>query len=429
MLGTQNRGNRMTSFQISFIIVVFSSILSAANFYELRGFEDENNHTQLYYRIHTESDDDIYHMDVFSNSDSVFLDEYYSPPWFPGGWPSYNFVYDYEIWNNNPTDFISCGFENDQSLGKWYLISSRFEYHWGPALYNLELSKQNDSLVYAVDEWDGLYISLNSGYDWQSLNQGYSQLWGVSPFDDQVLFASDEAFLYKSINGGLNFNLVDSSGSIGEVFFDCDSSRLYLLSNNQILISENSGESWELLYEDSVRLFVSLDKSTSGMIYLASENQILISQDFGYSFDPYLSMESEITGIYKKPESEILFVSTIDHIYQINNMEITTLKMITGIPGGELPANIPITDHLYQNYPNPFNSTTIIEYQISHAKHVEIKIYGIDGQLVDTLVDREQAIGNYSVKWEANNIASGMYFYILILDGQIRDTQRLLLIK
>ncbi len=419
----------MTSFQTSFIIIVFSSILNATNFTELRGFEDEGNHTHLFYRIHTDSDDDVYHFDVFSNSDSVFLNEYFSPPWFPDGWPNYNYIYDYEIWNNNPTDFISCGFENDQSFGKWYLTSSRFEYHWGPALYNLELSKQNDSLVYATDEWDGLYISLNSGYDWQSLNPNYSQLLGVSPFDDQVLFASDEVFLYKSINGGLDFSLVDSSGSLGEIYFDCDSSHLYLLSDNKILFSENTGESWEILYEDSVKLLLSMDECNTGTIYLSKDNQILISQNYGQSFDPYLSLESKVTGIYKKPDSEILFVSTIDHIYQINDKELTTLKIITGIYDKDLPTIFPITDHLYQNYPNPFNSTTIFKYQISRATHVEIKIYSVDGKLIETLVDRQQATGNYSVNWEAKNISSGVYFYILFIDGQIRDSQRLLLIK
>jgi hypothetical protein len=172
-----------------------------------------------------------------------------------------------------------------------------------------------------------------------------------------------------------------------------------------------------------------LDESNSGRIYLGRDSQILMSQDFGQSFDPYISLESNVTGIYKKPKSEIIFVSTIDHIYQINNMELTTLKVITRIPDADLSIAIPITNRLDQNYPNPFNSTTIIKYHISHTAHVEIRIYSVDGKLIDTLVDRQMIPGIHLVNWEAKKIASAVYFYSLFINRQIKDTQRLLLIK
>ena len=427
----------MIFFRTFFFVIVLISYLSASNFAELNGFDDDNDNTHLFYRIYTKfstggTSYDIYHLDLSNNSDSLYLEEYYSPAIFPEpyGWPSYKSVDDFEFWNRNPVDVIYCGIENDMLMGKFYLCSSRFDYYWGPAINNLELSNQNDSLAYASEQWGGLIISFNSGYEWQNLNPRYSRLLDISPFNDQILFATNGKYLHKSTDGGITFSIVDSSGILEKEFlFDSDSTHIYLVSGNKILTSGDCGESWHLLYEDSVKVFVSLDESNSGAVYLCRKNQILFSQNFGASFNLYTSLESNIGGIYKKPNSDKLYISTIDHIYQISKDELITLKIITSISDNEFSASNPRSFHLYQNYPNPFNSSTTIRYQIIQSGHVEIRVYSIDGKLVDTLVDKQMLAGDFSIQWAANDLASGMYFYILIYNGKIRDTKRLLLIN
>jgi hypothetical protein len=417
--------------------IIFISYLSASNFTELSGFEDSNGNTHLFYRICIRYSsggfsNDIYHFDIFNNSDSLYLDDYYFPAIFPEpyGWPSYISVDDLEFWNGNPADFIYCGIENDMLLGKFYLCSSRFDYYWGPEINNLELSNQNDSLVYASNQWAGMLISLKSGSEWQNLNPGYNQLLDISPFDDQILFTTNGKYLYKSINGGLTFSIVDSSMVLEkEFFFDEDSIHIYLVSDNKILASDNFGETWQLLYEDTVKIFISLDASSSGTIYLCRENKILLSQNYGVSFNPYYTLDSNISGIYKKPNSDILYVSTIDHIYQISQGELTTLKTITSIPDKRFSIPNPQSYHLDQNYPNPFNSTTTIQYQIIQPGNVEIRLYSIDGKFVYKVIDTKMPAGEYSVNWDAKDLASGIYFYVLIHNGKVKDTKRLLLIK
>jgi len=417
------------------IIVIFYS--SASNFSELIGIENANGNTHLFYRILTKysSDgfsNDIYHFDIFNNTDSLFLKDFYFPAILPEpyGWPSYTSVDDLEFWNGNPADIIYCGIENDMLLGKFYLCSSRFEYYWGPAINNLELSNQNDSLIYASDQWEGLLISYNSGYEWQNINPGFNQLLDISPFDDQILFATNGKYMHRSIDGGLNFSVVDSSGILEKEFlYDSDSTHIYIVSDNKILTSDDCGESWHILYQDSVKVFVSLDESSSGAIYLCHENQIFFSQNYGASFNPYFSLDSNIGGIYKKPNSGILYVSTNDHIYKISKDGLTTLKIITSILDNEFYTSIPGSYHLYQNYPNPFNSTTTIRYQIRQSGNVEIRVYSIDGRLVVTLVDEHKPAGEFSINWETNGLSTGIYFYVLIHNGKMRDTKRLLLIK
>jgi subtilisin family serine protease len=73
-------------------------------------------------------------------------------------------------------------------------------------------------------------------------------------------------------------------------------------------------------------------------------------------------------------------------------------------------AALPTTTSLAQNYPNPFNATTEIGYALAEAGKVELKIYNLSGQLVETLVDSYQEAGEYLVTWDGSEVSSGVYF-------------------
>jgi len=83
---------------------------------------------------------------------------------------------------------------------------------------------------------------------------------------------------------------------------------------------------------------------------------------------------------------------------------------------------------LEQNYPNPFNPITSITYSISKPKHVVFEVYGISGQKVATLVSGFIQSGKHSVRFDASNIASGVYFYRLKTPSLIK-TGKMLLVR
>lgn len=68
---------------------------------------------------------------------------------------------------------------------------------------------------------------------------------------------------------------------------------------------------------------------------------------------------------------------------------------------------------LKSNHPNPFNKGTIISYGLPKPDKVELQIYNIKGQLVQTLVNDNKPAGNHTVEWSAENMSSGIYFYKL----------------
>ncbi len=99
---------------------------------------------------------------------------------------------------------------------------------------------------------------------------------------------------------------------------------------------------------------------------------------------------------------------------------------ITGVKNNN--NTIPVSYKLFQNYPNPFNPATTIKYKLPEDSYVRIIIYDILGNKVKELVNAYRKAGNYRVKWDAKNLASGIYFYSMQA-GDFRDTKKLLFLK
>jgi len=89
---------------------------------------------------------------------------------------------------------------------------------------------------------------------------------------------------------------------------------------------------------------------------------------------------------------------------------------------------IPTTYALSQNYPNPFNPVTKINFALPKQGFVTMKIYDVLGREVRTLVNEVRNAGNYIVEFNANELASGVYFYKLEVNG-FSDVKRMMLIK
>ncbi|MEL0010394.1 MAG: T9SS type A sorting domain-containing protein, partial [Bacteroidota bacterium] len=82
---------------------------------------------------------------------------------------------------------------------------------------------------------------------------------------------------------------------------------------------------------------------------------------------------------------------------------------------------------LSQNYPNPFNPSTQIEFSIPEASQVQLEVFNMLGQKVQTLKNERMAAGYYSVVFEAGGLSSGVYFYQLRMGNQVLTKQMLLL--
>jgi hypothetical protein len=96
----------------------------------------------------------------------------------------------------------------------------------------------------------------------------------------------------------------------------------------------------------------------------------------------------------------------------------------------ELEPDLGLADafKLAQNYPNPFNPATRIRYAIPSRVQVTLRVFNVLGQEVATLVNEVQEQGNYVALFEANQLASGVYFYKLQA-GEFSTSKKMLLMK
>ena len=91
--------------------------------------------------------------------------------------------------------------------------------------------------------------------------------------------------------------------------------------------------------------------------------------------------------------------------------------------------SVPTDLTLSQNYPNPFNPITTITYNLDQSGMVNLVIYDILGRKVETIVNGNQGPGSYSVRWDADELASGVYFYQIDIDGKRHEARRMMLMK
>ena len=83
---------------------------------------------------------------------------------------------------------------------------------------------------------------------------------------------------------------------------------------------------------------------------------------------------------------------------------------------------------LRQAFPNPFNAQTNISYSISSHIPVKMQIFDILGREIAILVNENKSPGEYSVAWNAADVASGIYFYT-ITAGSFTQTKQMQLVR
>lgn len=96
-------------------------------------------------------------------------------------------------------------------------------------------------------------------------------------------------------------------------------------------------------------------------------------------------------------------------IFIADNMRVTPVP-VSVISEGEIPENF----LLKQNYPNPFNPVTYINYEIPKDAFVSLKVYSPLGEVVFSMDEINKA-GSYEVKFDGSYLASGLYFYKLVV--------------
>ncbi len=122
-----------------------------------------------------------------------------------------------------------------------------------------------------------------------------------------------------------------------------------------------------------------------------------------------------------------LYLLRIDSA-QIGSQFAVRFETLAGVEKDKSNRQIPTSYLLEQNHPNPFNPTTTISYALPRNSLVSLSVYNTLGEVVRELVNEEQPAGSYSIRWAANNLPSGVYFYRLMA-GEFVQTHKMVYLR
>jgi photosystem II stability/assembly factor-like uncharacterized protein len=342
---------------------------------------------------------------------------------------------------------------------------------WNNLRGNLKDSSSQPTLVYAsgstlfVSDYPapGLERSTDSGVTWNQVGDGLSIYGGLQSMvsSGTSLLTAYNGRIYKSTNNGdswsrtdsalglfVNFNYVTSIGNTVyahgmnvyrttdegvswirsdsgmAAYFQVDAigfSGSYLFAGgifgSTLYRSSNNGDTWQqrspLPSNGAVTQFLGYGNdifacSPNNGIFRSTNNGnnwIKISSDlpstnYRYSFaihNNWMFAGTSGNGVWRRPLGDIVGVT-------------------------EIQPDIPAMSSLKQNYPNPFNPATTISFDIRNNSLVRLKVFNMLGQEVASFFNNEELnAGSYDIEFNANKLASGIYFYQLTVEEKNSD--------
>ena len=142
---------------------------------------------------------------------------------------------------------------------------------------------------------------------------------------------------------------------------------------------------------------------------------------FGGDFNPY----------YHTSDDRISHFN-LGYFFALSRLAVATISQLayhnTVLGIEEDPNSVTDAFILEQNYPNPFNPVTTIEFVLPQGNYVDLKIYNALGKEITALVSENLTAGRYQYRWEASDMAGGVYFYRLTTGG-FTETRKMLLMR
>ncbi|MBN2008947.1 T9SS type A sorting domain-containing protein [candidate division KSB1 bacterium] len=338
-----------------------------------------------------------------------------------------------------PNDFYaaSIGDEFAYILGNKILLRGDLNFdNWEPVLSDADdFSKIGYDLTFVtpntgffVDNGGNIWQTVNAGQNWENLGQVGSKLVKLAFISSLHGIALEESagFIWRTLDGGSTW-AADTIAVKGDYTFHAldfvhDSTLIIAGKNNitenaVILKSTNFGKTWhEPLISEAVAELNCVCMNKWLGIAAGRASTILVSKDYG---DTWSLPESSVTNGWSTEMrqrydfKDATFTRNGD-IYIVGTMGIVMYAHTTTDVAQFDFQDLHAQDYkLCQNYPNPFNPATTIQYSIPQAGDIELSVYNALGQCVETLVSGKQFAGTYHVEWNAQQLASGLYFYYL----------------
>lgn len=278
---------------------------------------------------------------------------------------------------------------------------------FGPNLYVHDCFVRNDT-IYAANIYQNGRISIINAInkDALSLISTFNYPNGVAHL---VWTTSDRQWLVTSDEGGSNHARIWNSQDLGNITFVYE-----YIPYQQPTMVHNS------YFKDNL-LFMA--HYQAGVVVLDCSNLPAAPTLKGY-YDTFVGASLQYHGawnVFPYYPSGYFVVSDMKTGLWV--FKFTDQSGIT--PNGN---GIPSAFKLHQNYPNPFNPMTNIDFEMPGDGNVSLKVYDANGREVETVFNGVLRAGNYTLRYNAKNLASGIYYYAMRTEGY-SEVKKMVLIK
>jgi hypothetical protein len=286
------------------------------------------------------------------------------------------------------------------SGGGGFLKSTDYGVTWNPVSYfngknmwGLSIAPQLSDYIINGEYSGNSYITHNGGTSWTVLSNP-SANYAYHVVDTSTVFAAFGSGLYKLFSPW--FVPVELTSFTGKV------------ADGKVILN------WRTATETNNRGFEierSLDnKSFEKIGFVPGYGTSTKSHTYSYSSD----LNSSDKEYYRLRQVDF------DGTFEYSNIV-------------EVLSPLPSAYTISQNYPNPFNPSTKINFDLPVDSKVRITVFNALGQKISDVTNQQYSAGRYDVNFNAGNLSSGLYFYVIEAKGNdgssFVTTKKMMLMK
>ena len=216
-----------------------------------------------------------------------------------------------------------------------------------------------------------------------------------------------------------------------DIEFDEANNRLLVVAwsnNSPIYYLDLSDYSTGQIYGTNIGYFDGISMDDEGNVYVSSHT----NSGTVFKFESTLTEDPvEIEGNFNDPAG--LYYNSFNDILAVPNFAGNSVEFIDIAGTQSVNKTLENTKQIeVTNFPNPFNPTTTISFETTNLhENTRIEIYNIKGQRI-----RQFSFFNNqsSIVWDGTNqasqpVSSGLYYVVLTQNGEVKATNKMILMK
>jgi len=175
---------------------------------------------------------------------------------------------------------------------------------WQANVYTIDQSQSDPNVVYAGTEAGGVFKSVNKGMNWFMVSQSSLirtvRTIKVHPSDPDIVYAGDQDYIYKTIDGGTNWEIVYTKGGFGanDIAINPDNPQIVLVASLLGLYrTTDGGVNWVEVMDDTT-WDVELKPGDSNTVYVLKSNPQLVRSELWKSVDAGTTFSIRENGWY-----------------------------------------------------------------------------------------------------------------------------------